>query len=88
MTVFNLTRKTPLILIRKPAMPDLKDYVTTEEVAKQLGFHVIHVRKMVRERKLDGLKAGPIWLVSRKSVADYKKRTEGMSKFDPHRGRQ
>jgi excisionase family DNA binding protein len=66
-------------------MPDLKDYMTTEEAAKALGFHVIHIRKMVREGKLKGEKLGPGWLVLRTSVAEYKKRTEGMNKFDPRR---
>ncbi len=84
MTIFSLAHNLSSTLL--PKMPDLKDYMTTEEAAEALGFHVIHVRKMVREKNLEGLKAGPIWLVSRKSVADYKKRTEGMSKFDPRRG--
>ena len=69
-------------------MPDLKDYMTTEEAAKTLEFHIVHIRRMLREKDLEGVKVGPTWLVSRKTVADYKKRTEGLEKFDPRRGNQ
>jgi len=70
-------------------MPDLRDYMSTEDAAKSLGFHVDHIRRLLREGDLEGEKiSGATWLVSRKSVADYKKHTEGMSKFDPRRGNQ
>lgn len=82
MMAFNLTRSKPPAL----KMPDLKDYMTTEEAAKALGFHIDHIRRMLRESDLEGLKVGITWLVSRKSVADYKKQTEGLGKFDPRRG--
>ena len=82
MMQFALTRsKSPAL-----KMPDLKDFTTTEEAAKALGFHVAHIRRMLREGDLEGLKVGITWLVSRKSVADYKRRTEGLEKFDPRRG--
>lgn len=71
-----------------PAMPDLNDYMTTEEAAKALRFHVESIRRMLRDKELEGVKLGPGWLVSRKSVTNYKRRTEGMGKFDPRRGNQ
>ncbi len=68
-------------------MPELNDYMTTEEAAKALGYHVESIRRMLRDKELDGIKASATaWLVSRKSVAEYKKQTEGMEKFDPRRG--
>jgi excisionase family DNA binding protein len=69
-------------------MPDLADYMTTEEAAKKLGFHIDHIRRMLRLGDLEGLKIGPTWLVARKSVAQYIKATEGMDKRDPRRGNQ
>ncbi len=39
-------------------MPDLTDYVTTQEAADKLGYHVDHVRRMLREKDLQGQKAG------------------------------
>lgn len=67
-------------------MPDIADYMTTEEAAEKLGFHVISIRRLVRDGKLKGVKVGPTWLVSRKSVDEYLKSTDGMSKTDPRRG--
>ena len=68
-------------------MPDLRDFVTTEEAARILQFHVEHVRRLLREGDLKGEKIGTAWLVLKKSVEDYIKETEGMNKFDPRRAR-
>lgn len=67
-------------------MPDLADYIPTEEAAQKLGYHVIYIRRMLREGKLKGIKVGPTWLVSRASVDDYQKANKGMDKNDPRRG--
>jgi excisionase family DNA binding protein len=89
MTVFYFAHYTSPALTGKYHMPDLKDYVTTEEAAKALGFHMESVRRMLRAKELDGLKVSPkAWLVSRKSIAAYKRKTEGLGKFDPRRGNQ
>jgi excisionase family DNA binding protein len=70
-----------------PAMPDLAEFMTTEETAIKLRLHVVTVRNMIRAKKLEGLKiGGKTWLVSKKSVEDYRIETEGMSKNDPRRG--
>jgi excisionase family DNA binding protein len=66
-------------------MPDLAGYITTQEAAQKLGYHVIYVRRMVREGKLQGKKLGQMWVVSLQSIEDYKKETAGMSKNDPRR---
>jgi len=69
-----------------PTMPDLADYMTTEDAAKKLDFHIDHIRRMLRGGDLEGLKLGREWLVSKKSVEKYLKDTEGMDKRDPRRG--
>ena len=68
-------------------MPDLRDFITTEDAARMLNFHVEHVRRLLREGDLKGEKIGTTWLVLRKSVEEYIKETEGMNKFDPRRAR-
>ena len=41
---------------------------------------------MIKNKTLDGTKiGGKTWLVSKKSVTEYLKKTEGMSKNDPRR---
>lgn len=66
-------------------MPDLAEFMTTKEAAKALGFHVKTIPLMVRNKTLEGVRFGRVWLVSRKSVLEYLKKTEGMSKNDPRR---
>ena len=69
----------------KDTMPDLAEFMTTQEAAEKLGFHVKTIPMMVRNKTLEGVRFGRAWLVSRKSVAEYLKKTEGMSKNDPRR---
>jgi excisionase family DNA binding protein len=69
----------------KTPMPDLAEFMTTQEAAEKLGFHVKRIPTMVRNKTLDGVRFGKVWLVSRKSVQEYLKKTEGMSKNDPRR---
>lgn len=66
-------------------MPDLDEFMTTKEAADKLGFHVKSIPKMVRDDILNGVRFGRAWLVSRKSVDEYIKKTKGMSKRDPRR---
>lgn len=68
-------------------MPDIAEFMTTQEAAQVLGFHVKSIGNMIRSGKLKAQRmGGKIWLVSRKSVEEYKKQSEGMSKYDPRRG--
>jgi len=66
-------------------MPDLNEFMTTKEAARKLGFHVKRIPTMVRNKTLDGVRFGRAWLVSKESVTEYLKKTEGMSKNDPRR---
>jgi excisionase family DNA binding protein len=66
-------------------MPDLTEFLTTQEAAEKLGFHVKSIPGMVRNKTLDGLRFGHAWLVSKRSVQDYLEKTKGMSKNDPRR---
>lgn len=69
----------------KKPMPDLNEFMTTQEAAKKLGFHVKTIPMMVRNKTLEGIRFGRAWLVSRKSVQDYFEKTKGMNKNDPRR---
>ncbi len=83
---FNFSRHNPPTL--SPKMPDLKDYMTTEEAAQVLDVHVVTIHKMLAKGKLQSLKFGTARLVSRESVKRYKETTAGMDKNDPRRGRK
>jgi excisionase family DNA binding protein len=66
-------------------MADLNEYIETTEAAAKLNYHVEHVRRMMREGSLKGIKIGRTWLVQRKSLEEYVARTASMSKHDPRR---
>lgn len=72
---------------RKRTMPDIADFMTTQEAASYLGYSVKSVQNMIRTGKLKGQRmGGKLWLVLRKSVEAYKLQSDGMSKNDPRRG--
>jgi len=66
-------------------MPDLTEYIETSQAAQKLSYHVEHVRRMMREGSLKGIKIGRTWLVQKKSLDEYVARTASMSKHDPRR---
>lgn len=68
-----------------PTMPDLNEFMTTQEAAEKLDFHVKSIPKMLRDKILEGERLGRDWLVYKKSVDAYLKKTKGMSKTDPRR---
>ena len=68
-------------------IPDLKEFISTEEAAEKLKYHVEHVRRMMRERSLDGVKIGRTWLVKRAALDGYMKRTAKMAKHEPRRNK-
>ena len=70
-----------------PVMPDLNEFISTEEAAEKLKYHVEHVRRMMREGSIAGLKIDRTWLVRREALDSYMKRTAKMAKHDPHRNK-
>ena len=78
---------TGLKVISKAEMPDLADYLTTQETARVLGFNVKSIYHMVRNQTLESIKVCRSILISKKSLEDYKRRTYGMSPSDPRRKR-
>jgi len=68
-------------------MPDLNEFVSTEEAAERLKYHVEHVRRMMREGSIAGLKIGRTWLVKREALDSYMRRTAKMAKHDPRRNK-
>lgn len=66
-------------------MPDLAEFMTTEEAAAKLSFTVASVRNLVYKKKLESIKFGRSLLIPKKAVKDYLDKTRGMSKSDPRR---
>lgn len=79
MTLFTATHARKK---QKDTMPDLTEFMTTQEAAEKLGFHVKSIPKMVRDNVIEGVRFGRAWLVSRKSVDEYLKKTKDVGKRD------
>jgi len=68
-------------------MPDLNESISTEEAAEKLKYHVEHVRRMMREGSIEGVKIDRTWLVRRTALDGYMKRISMMAKHDPRRNK-
>ena len=66
-------------------MPDLAEFMTTQEAATALGFTVVSVRNLIYKKKLESVRFGRALLIPKKAVKDYMEKTSGMSKNDPRR---
>jgi excisionase family DNA binding protein len=77
---------TSFIRVRKKTMPDLAEFITTQEAAEKLGFTVASVRQLIYKRKLESIRFGRALLIPKKAVKDYLEKTQGMNKNDPRRG--
>jgi len=78
-------RKSRFLSPNVNTMPDLAEFMTTQEAAEKLGFNARSIPYMIKTKTLEGVRFGRAWLVSRKSVKDYLDKTKGMSKNDPRR---
>ena len=58
-------RAEPVVLNKRVSLPDLRDFITTEDAARVLNFHVENVHRLLREGDLKGVKIGTTDLESR-----------------------
>ncbi len=66
-------------------MPDLAEFMTTDQAAKALDFTVESVRQLVYKKKLESQRFGRSILIPRRAVKEYLEKTKGMKKKDPRR---
>ncbi|NUM45371.1 MAG: helix-turn-helix domain-containing protein [Anaerolineales bacterium] len=52
-------------------MSTQEDWITTSEAVKISGYHLDHIRRLLREGELMGRKWGSAWQVSRTSLMAY-----------------
>ena len=52
------------------------DWITTAEASKVSGYHLNHVRRLLRAGEVIGRKWGAAWMVSRESLLKYMKSIE------------
>ena len=66
-------------------MPDLAEFMTTDQAAKALDFTVESVRQLVYKKKLESQRFGRSILIPRRAVKEYLEKTKGINKKDPRR---
>ena len=66
-------------------MPDLAEFMTTDQAAKALDFTVESVRQLVYKKKLESQRFGRSILIPKKAIREYLEKTKGMNKRDPRR---
>jgi len=66
-------------------MPDLEEFMTTQEASEKLDLTIRAVTRLVTSKKLEGIRVGRMHLISRMSVKSYLDKTKNMSKNDPRR---
>ena len=51
-------------------MPDWPS-CSVEDAAERTGYHAEHIRRLIREDKIEAIKLGPIYLIKVESLEDY-----------------
>lgn len=70
---------------RLSTMPNLNQFLTTQDAAKKLGFSTTSIRNLIYQQKLRAVRIGRTVLIEKRSFMAYRKRTRGMKKHDPRR---
>ena len=47
------------------------EWITTKEAAELTGYHAVHIRRLLREERVEGKKFGRDWLVDQESLLSY-----------------
>lgn len=66
---------------------NLEDWITTTEAAALTGYHVVHIRRLIKCGSIGGIKMGRDWMVSKSDILKYSEKMSmlGTSKHDPWR---
>ena len=63
-------------------------YITSSAAAQRLGYTIQHVRRLIRQRRLEGFKLGRDWVVLSSSVDAWASREEYIDlPLEPHQSR-
>jgi excisionase family DNA binding protein len=63
----------------------MSDRLTTEEAAQELGYHIKHVQKLLRDGVICGEKFGRTWMVPRSEVERIRALQSPGGRFYPDR---
>lgn len=49
----------------------VEDWLTVAQAAELSGYHPVYLRELIRARKIEARRFGPLWQVSRKSLLSF-----------------
>jgi excisionase family DNA binding protein len=58
----------------------LDNWITTAEAAEIGNYHINHVRRLIREGRIEARKFGTVWMVHRESFISYLEETQNKGK--------
>jgi hypothetical protein len=64
-------------------MPDLNEFISTEEAAEKIKYYVEHDRRMLRGGSIEGVKISWTWLVKRPALDGLLKHTSRVAMHGP-----
>lgn len=58
------------------------DYLTSKEASQEFGINPNTIRNWLKHGKIEGLKKGNIWLISKKKLSQFMKKNDDLKKND------
>lgn len=64
---------------------DMPDWIDVKEAAEKAGYHPDHLRRLIRQKKIEATKRGTMWWIDKDSLLEYMATIEalGTSRFGP-----
>ena len=54
-----------------------ENYLTVEAAARETGYNIQYLRRVLRAGRLEGVKIGQVWLIKLNSLENYLSKIEG-----------
>jgi len=59
------------------------NWPTVRELSEQTGYHPEHIRRLIRQQKVEAKKLGLLWFVNPNSMVDYMERVQRTERGGP-----
>ena len=71
-----LNESEPVVLIGdKNDKPNLEEELTVQKLAEKTGYSQSHIRFLLRNNKIEGIKVANFWLAKVSAVSEYRSET-------------
>ena len=54
----------------------VEEWITTADAAELSGYHVNHIRRLIRWKQIKARKFGPVWQVNRQDLLEFIEQAE------------